>query len=323
MELDGNERGGLTIASRTLLAPIAWGTTYVTITEMLPDGRPLLVALVRVTPAAVALLAVSWARHRWVPIGREWWHLALLSTFNFALFFPLLIVAVYRLPGGVAAAVGGTQPLLVGAITWAITGRRLSRFDAFIGLAAVTGVALIVIRRGAGIEPVGILAAIGANLSFSCGVVATKRLPPPRDQLGATGCQLALAATVIAPLTLLIEGPPPIPTTTNLVGFGYLSLIATGGAFVIWFSGIRRLPTQAPPLLGLASPLTGAIVGWALLDERLSAVQLLGFTITFAAIGYAATRGSRHDAAPPIAGEPSRREQRIPDPTTGSDAISA
>ena len=36
-----------------------------------------------------------------------------LALFNFGLFFPLLVVAVYRLPGGVAAAVGGIQPLLV------------------------------------------------------------------------------------------------------------------------------------------------------------------------------------------------------------------
>ena len=32
--------------------------------------------------------------------------------FNFGFFFPLLVVAVYRLPGGVAAA-GGAAPLLV------------------------------------------------------------------------------------------------------------------------------------------------------------------------------------------------------------------
>ena len=30
----------------TVLAPVAWGTTYVTITQLLPAGRPLLVAAI-------------------------------------------------------------------------------------------------------------------------------------------------------------------------------------------------------------------------------------------------------------------------------------
>ena len=67
-----------------------------------------------------------------------------------------------------------------------------------------------------------------------------------------------------------------MPTTRNLVGFGYLGLVATGAAFVVWFAGIRRLPTAAPPLLGLAAPVTGALLGWVVLDQSLSMIQLAG-----------------------------------------------
>lgn len=69
---------------------------------------------------------------------------------------------------------------------------------------------------------------------------------------------MLIAAAVLAPITLLIEAPPAAISPTNTVGFAYLSVIATGVAFVIWFTGISRLPTQAPPVLGLAAPLTGA-----------------------------------------------------------------
>ena len=37
-------------AGTTVLAPIVWGTTYVTVTELLPPGRPLLVAAARSCP---------------------------------------------------------------------------------------------------------------------------------------------------------------------------------------------------------------------------------------------------------------------------------
>ena len=85
--------------------------------ETLPAGRPLLVAAARVVPAGLALVAVGTLTSRWRPRGAEWARTAVLALFNFGLFFPLLVVAVYRLPGGVAAAVGGLQPLLVVALS--------------------------------------------------------------------------------------------------------------------------------------------------------------------------------------------------------------
>ena len=39
------------VALRTALAPIWWGTTYVVVAELLPAGRPMFVAAVRVIPA--------------------------------------------------------------------------------------------------------------------------------------------------------------------------------------------------------------------------------------------------------------------------------
>ena len=55
-------------------------------------------------------------------------------------------------------------------------------------------------------------------------------------------------------------------------------------------------------MLGLAAPATGATLGWLLLGEALSAVQLLGFATTFAAIGYGATLGSMPRARPVVGG---------------------
>src|SRR6476469_2793106 len=105
-------------AGLTLLAAISWGTGYVTIPGLLPADRPLLVAAMRVVPAGIVLLVAGSVVSRWRPRGAEWWRTATLAVFNFGLFFPLLVAAVYRLPGGVAAALGGLQPLLVAALSW-------------------------------------------------------------------------------------------------------------------------------------------------------------------------------------------------------------
>ena len=287
--MKGTTRSGARTAGATLLAPITWGTTYVAVTELLPAGRPLLVATVRVVPAGLALLAIGTLTSRWRPRGAEWWRTGAMAACNFGIFFPLLVVAVYRLPGGVAAAMGGLQPLLVVLLSALVTGGRPRTVDVAVGFVAALGVGLVVLRPGAGIDPVGLLAAAGANLSFAIGVVLTKRFPAPANRLAATGWQLLLAGALLVPLTVWMEGAPPALSGRNVAGFAYLSLVGTALAFVLWFNGIRRLPAAAPPLLGLAAPVTGAVLGWVVLGQALSPVQLTGFVVTLAAIAYGAT----------------------------------
>jgi len=276
-------------AGITVLAPIAWGTTYIVITELLPGDRPLFLATMRVAPAALALLAAGVLVSPWRPRGAEWWRTATLGLFNFGLFFPLLVAAAYRLPGGVAAAAGGLQPLLVAGLTWLIAGQRPRALHVAVGGVAALGVALVVIRPGAGLDPAGVLAAVVANVSFATGVVLTKRFPTPANRLAATGWQLLLGAVPLLAVTALVEGAPPPVTARNLAGFAYLSLIGTALAFVLWFNGIRRLPSAAPPLLGVAAPVTGAVLGWAVLGQSLSPVQLTGFVVSLGAIAYGAS----------------------------------
>lgn len=289
------KKSSLPTALVTVLAPVAWGTTYVTITELLPAGRPLFVAAMRVLPAGLLLVVVGWLRHRWRPRGvAAWRRSAVLAATNFAVFFPLLIVGAYRLPGGVAAAMGGLQPILVAVLGGAADRRAPRVRDLAVGTVAAAGVAMIVLRPGAAFDLVGVLAAALANVSFALGVVITKRTAPPDDRIAATGWQLLLGGIVLLPLSLVAEGAPPAVDGVGALGFAYLSLLGTGVAFVLWFRGIERLPAAAPPLLGLAAPLTGAALGWLLLSESLSALQIAGFVTTFAAIVYGATL----DAAP-------------------------
>src|SRR5262249_10640216 len=138
------------------------------------------------------------------------------------------------------------------------------------------------------------LAAVAANVSFATGVVLTKHFPSPSSPVAATGWQLLLSGAVLVPLTLLAEGPPPAPSPGAVAGFAYLSLVGTARAFVVWFKGTRRLPAAAPPLLGLAAPVMGAVLAWAVLGQSLSPVQVVGFAVTVGAIAYGATLGARH-----------------------------
>jgi probable blue pigment (indigoidine) exporter len=285
------------VVAATVLAPLSWGTTAITVTEFLPKGRPLLVAAMRVLPAGLVLVALGSRQPGWRPIGAAWARAGVLAACNFALFFPLLAVGIYRLPGGVAASGGGLQPMVVAALTWLLLRRRPRRIDLAVGLVAAIGVAMVVIRPGAGFDRVGLLAVVGANTAFAFGVVLTKRLPVPVNRTATTGWQLLIGAALLVPLALAIEGLPPPPTARNVAGFAYLSLCGTGLAYLVWFNGIRRLPSVAPPLLGLAAPVTGAALGWIVLGQSLSPVQLAGFALALGAISYGALQGARASRA--------------------------
>jgi uncharacterized membrane protein len=145
-------------------------------------------------------------------------------------------------------------------------------------------------------------------VSFAAGVVLTRRLPAPAPahRLAATGWQLLLGGVLLVPLALAVEGRPPALTGGNVVGFAYLSLVGTALAFLLWFEGIRRLPAAAPPLLGLAAPVTGALLGWVILGQSLSPVQLAGFVLTLGAIAYGALLG-----ASAAVGDDGLREPRV------------
>jgi probable blue pigment (indigoidine) exporter len=181
--------------------------------------------------------------------------------------------------------------------------------DIAVACVAALGVAFVVIRPNAGIDPVGVLAALGANLSFATGVVLTKRFPPAPSRLAATAWQLLLGGAVLVPLMLLVEGTPPALSPRNVAGFAYLGLVGTALSFVLWFNGIRLLPPAAPPLLGLASPITGAALGWLLLGQDLSPMQLFGFVVTVGAIAYGALIARQH--LPEVLGRPLVAERAV------------
>lgn len=268
----------------TLLAPISWGTTYVAITEFLPDDRPLTVAALRVLPAGLLLVGIGLARSGWRPQGRDWRRHALIALFNFGLFFPLLIVATYRLPGGVVGAAGGLQPLLVAALTYLLFRVRPSWRQIVTAVLAAIGVGMVMLRPGVELDVIGVGATVIATLSFAVAIVLTKRFPPTEDRIAATGWQLLLSSLLLIPIAVIVEGTPPALGPSELGAFAYLSLATTGVAFVLWFTGIDRLPTAAPPLLGLAAPLTGAAVGWIALGQSLGLTQIFGFAVTITAI---------------------------------------
>ncbi|NCT90535.1 EamA family transporter [Cellulomonas sp. APG4] len=264
----------------TAVAPMAWGTTFLVTTELLPPDRPLLAATLRALPAGLLLTAVM----RRLPRGEWWWKAAVLGVLNIGAFFALLFVSAYRLPGGVAAVLGAVGPLVVAALSVPLLGARLRLTSLVLGVAGAAGVALVVLGATARLDLVGVLAGVAATTSSAAGIVLTKRWGRPVPLLAFTGWQLAAGGLVLVPLTLLVEGPPPALTTANLAGFAYLGAVGTALAYTLWLRGIQLLPAENVSFLGLVSPLVAATVGWLVLGQALTPLQLVGVAVALASI---------------------------------------
>ncbi len=256
----------------TAIAPALWGTTYIVTTELLPADRPFIAAFIRLLPAGIILVLIS--QH--LPKRHEWLHIIILAILNFAIFHVLLFVAAYRLPGGLAAVVGAIQPLMMMFLIWLVDGRKPAHLALVASIIGVIGMAVLLLSPNSSWNLIGILAATTGAMLMTCGIFLARRWRTEMPLLAFTGWQLLIAGIMLAPLAWLIDPPLVTLTTKNLVGYGYLSLLGTTLAYVLWFNGIAKLSPVAVSSLGLLSPISAVIIGWVMLGETITGIALLG-----------------------------------------------
>ena len=266
----------------TAITPVAWGTTYIVTTHMLPEGHPLFAALMRALPAGILGLLLT----RTLPRRSWWWKSAVLGTLNMGAFFPLLFLAAQLLPGGVAATLGAAQPLVVAFLAVVILRESLSTWRIVWGVVGMIGVGLVVVGPGAGLSPLGVVAGLAGAASMGAGVVLTKKWGRPVgvSAVGLASWQLTAAGVVLLLPTLLIDGVPPGIDAVAITGYLWLGIVGALLGYSLWFAGIRRLPVTATALLGLLSPLVAAILGSVIAGETFTVLQLAGFAIALTAM---------------------------------------
>ncbi|ATV42431.1 EamA family transporter [Pectobacterium sp. CHL-2024] len=264
----------------TALAPAIWGSTYIVTSEILPPDRPFTAALIRVLPAGLLLLLFT----RRFPARRDWWRVLVLSALNIGVFQALLFVAAYRLPGGLAAVLGAIQPLLVMVLVWAVDHRAPRLATLWSAIVGVAGMAILLLSPQTTFEPVGIAAALLGAVCMATGVWLTRRWQLDLPVLPLTGWQLFLGGLMLAPVAWIADAPLPALTLPQWAAYSYLCLAGAVLAYGLWFRGVSRLPTVAVASLGLLSPLTAVVLGWALLSQSMTGTAFLGLAIVLASV---------------------------------------
>lgn len=264
----------------TAMAPVIWGSTYLVTTEYLPAGYPITVAMLRALPVGLLLLLVV----RQLPSGTWWLKVTLLGALNFSLFWWLLFVSAYRLPGGVAATLGAIQPLIVIVLARLLLGSPVRALSVIAALAGLGGIAFLILTPQTSVDPIGVGAGLAGAVSMAAGTVLSRRWQPTVSLLTFTAWQLVAGGLLLLPAAMWLEPTLPNLSQSNLYGFMYLGLIGAALTYMLWFRGIALLEPSLVSTLGFLSPLTAVVIGWYVLEQSLSAWQLLGACIVFMSV---------------------------------------
>lgn len=264
-----------------VLTPVIFGTTYLLTTQFLPPGRPLLIALMRSLPTGLVLVVGSK-----LPPRSWWWRFVLLSVLYCSAFFPLLFIAAYRLPGGVASVINSLTPIIVVVLSVPWLGARIRTSHVVAGVIGVAGVALLVLRSTARLDGWGLLAMVGCVVMMGVSTVLTKRWghPTGMSATGFTGWTFLLGGLTLLPFTLALEGLPSQLTGRQVGGLVYLVLVSGILAYALWFWGLKRLPASSVTFLSLLNPVVAAVLGWVVLGQSLNGGQIAGAVLVLVSV---------------------------------------
>ncbi len=143
---------------------------------------------------------------------------------------------------------------------------------------STVGVVLIVGVSGSGGENhlTGILLALGAAVLYATVVLFNKGIQGV-DGISRTFLQFCAAALVLTPYVALTGGFEV--GSIDLKGLGFLlavGVIHSGLAYCLYFSALRHMRGQEASLLSYADPLLAVILSVTLLEEAITAWQILG-----------------------------------------------
>jgi len=264
----------------TGLAPAIWGSSYIVTTQVLPQVDPVTISLLRALPAGLLLLLYV----RVLPKGRWIPKMFVLGALNFSIFWSLLFFSAHRLPGGVAAVLGATQPFIVIFAARGLLGAPIKPLSLIATCTGLFGIGLLLLTPAAKLDALGIVAGFAGAASMALGIVLSRKWQPPVDTLTFTAWQLTAGGLLLIPVAIFAKVDLAALTGPNLAGIAYLGLIGAALTYLLWFQGISKLHPFAVSVLGFLSPLTATALGWGVLGEALGPLQITGMAIALGSV---------------------------------------
>jgi len=224
---------------------------------------------------SAVLLLLLWRSWRW-PLSRADAVTVLIYGIAIGLMNFLFYMAISTIPFGIAVAIQMSGPLTVVVLS----SRR--RIDFVWTGCALLGLALLLpLRADAPLDPVGVMYALIAGMSWALYIVFGKRAGHLHaGQSVSLG--LAVAALVVVPIGVAHSGMALLDGKILLAGL-LVALVSSALPISLEMMALKRLPRHTFGILLSAEPAIAALWAGLLLGENLNSLQWIAIACMIAA----------------------------------------
>ena len=267
-----------------LLGAVLWGTTGTAQTFMPQTIHPLAVGASRLAVGGFSLLAVLLIMRK--IDFRNWpWRATVYAAISMAVFQYLFFSSV-RLTGiaiGTVVAIG-SAPVFSGFIEWLLLKRRPDRVWMIATLLAIIGCVLLFLNKdGIVVNPIGVTMSLGAGLLFAFYALVNKEVLEKTEPIPAVAVIFSVSALMLLPFLLLFE-TEGLLTGSGITVVIYLGIATTSVAYILFSTGLKRIPSSSAVTLSLAEPLTAALLSVLIVRERLDLTSWIGIVMLLGGI---------------------------------------
>ncbi|PYE50520.1 DMT family transporter [Deinococcus yavapaiensis] len=274
---------------------LLWSTGFVGAKLGFPYAEPFTFLSIRYALTVLLLLVIAFVtRTAWPRGWREVGHIALSGLLLHALYLSGTWYSIYLgLPAGVAALIGGLQPILTAAISPLFGDRVTPRVWGGL-LLGLSGVTLVVIEKLllAQHQPLaaGALLASGIGLlSTTVGTLHQKHFSARMPLVSGTIVQYAATLVVVWPAALMFESRRIIWSGSFVFALSWLILaLSVGAVFLLLYLLRSRSTTRVTSLLYLVPPAT-AVEAYLLFHETLGLGAVVGMLVVAGGVWLVAT----------------------------------
>ena len=283
-----------------LLLGAIWGASFFSIRIALNEVPFVTSVLHRTGWAMLVLWGVVWLMR--LPLPRDpriWGAFLVMGLLNNVIPFGLMAWAQLHVETGLTSILNAATAIfgvIVAALVFAderITPRKaIGVCLGFFGVATAIGLESF---RNFDLRSVAQLGIIAGTISYAlAGSWARLRLGGLPPQVAAAG-MLTGSTVVMLPAALIIDGPVQfdlMPQTWAAIG--YYSIIATAGAYLLYYRVLAMAGSGNLMLVTLLIPPIAILLGWAFLGEALHPSAFVGFGLLALGLVILDGRALRH-----------------------------
>lgn len=285
-----------------LVLSLIWGSTWLFIKLGLEDLPPFTFAGIRFVIASFILAVFILIRRRPLPRTRRDWGLILLTgLLAFTLNYGLLFWGEQRTSSGLAAILQTIIPVFGLLIAhYYLPDERMTWPKIFGVLLGIAGVVLIFSHEmsSEGSSALwGSIAIVVGALGVAYSNVLVKLHGGHLDPATLAAGQMVFGLIPLLILGMSLEGNPLRIhwTWLALLSLGYLALVGSALAFMLYYWLVRNMEVTRTMLIPLVTPLLAVTLGMLVLHERLTWRVGAGGASVMAGLGLIVRRRMKHE----------------------------